>query len=98
MAIINFASHARRNAEAHNAANTLVSRQPIGYTEDGTPVVNPLPTSVKVLTAFFVILGVLIVGEYLNPKLDIWARSDHSCVGANQALLHGELLSGGAAR
>ena len=35
-------------------------------TDDGQPIVNPLPVSVRVLTAFFVILGVLIVGECLS--------------------------------
>ncbi len=64
MAIINLSSHARRNAQAHNAARNVLPREPVGLTEDGTPIVNPLPTSVKVLTAFFVILGILIVGEY----------------------------------
>ncbi|RPD56347.1 hypothetical protein L226DRAFT_573985 [Lentinus tigrinus ALCF2SS1-7] len=73
MAIINFASHARRNAEAHNAAHALLSRQPVADTQDGTPVVNPLPTSVKVLTAFFVILGVLIVG-IVTWRVVVWRR------------------------
>ena len=69
MAIINFSSHSRaiqrRNVLNHNVAarEALLPRQPIGDNEDGQPIVKPLPVSVKVLTAFFVILGVLIVGE-----------------------------------
>ncbi|KAI0695855.1 hypothetical protein C8T65DRAFT_710719 [Cerioporus squamosus] len=73
MAIINLSSHARRNAQAHNAARNVLPREPVGLTEDGTPVVNPLPTSVKVLTAFFVILGVLIVG-IVTWRIVVWRR------------------------
>ncbi|TFK88324.1 hypothetical protein K466DRAFT_77071 [Polyporus arcularius HHB13444] len=73
MAIINLSSHARRNAQAHNAARNVLSREPVGLTEDGTPIVNPLPTSVKVLTAFFVILGILIVG-IVTWRIVVWRR------------------------
>ena len=36
-------------------------------TDDGQPIVNPLPVSVKALTAVFVVLGVLILGERFSP-------------------------------
>ena len=64
MAII--ASHARalqRKIHAQNVASNILPRE-VAKTEDGTPIVAPLPTSVKVLTAFFVVLGVLILGEF----------------------------------
>lgn len=75
MAIINVRSpHARAiqrsHADAVNVVRNILARD-VPKTEDGTPVVNPLPVSVRVLTAFFVILGVLVIGAcYSKPAAD----------------------------
>ncbi len=65
MAIINLPhvrAIQRKNTEALKIARNIVARD-IPKTENGTPVVESPPVSVKVLIAFFVILGVLILGE-----------------------------------
>ena len=67
MAIIVPSLHARnfqrRNIQDGHLARAVLETRDIAQTEDGEPVATVLPTSVKVLTAFFVILGVLILGE-----------------------------------
>lgn len=64
MAII--ASHlaraVQRNLHPNEVVRNILPRQ-IPTTEDGQPIVNPLPVSVRVLTALFVVLGVLVLGE-----------------------------------
>ena len=66
MAII--ASHHARALQHNNIDASRVVRAVLPREttiDNGEPVVNPLPVSVRVLTAFFVVLGVLILGMYL---------------------------------
>ena len=52
----------QRNLHPNEVVRNILPRQ-IPTTEDGQPIVNPLPVSVRVLTALFVVLGVLVLGE-----------------------------------
>ena len=65
MAIV--ASHfaraaAKRNLHSNEVVRNILPRQS-ATTDDGQPIVNPLPVSVKALTAVFVVLGVMVLGE-----------------------------------
>ncbi|KAI0820239.1 hypothetical protein BC628DRAFT_1330937 [Trametes gibbosa] len=83
MAIVNFKhTHARarprRQIQEHEAyltgVNVARNVAPRDVTSNNTsPVANPLPTSVRVLTAFFVILGVLILG-IATWRIVAWRR------------------------
>ncbi|KAI0374637.1 hypothetical protein BV20DRAFT_381842 [Pilatotrama ljubarskyi] len=71
-------AHLRRdlqNREAHQAdvARNVAPRADVTTSSDGHQIVNPLPTSVKVLTAFFVILGVLILA-IVTWRIVVWRR------------------------
>ncbi|KAI0780395.1 hypothetical protein BD413DRAFT_463945 [Trametes elegans] len=67
----------RRRIQVHEAYQADVATK-IGpraeqVSKNGPPVVDPLPTSVRVLTAFFVILGVLILG-IVTWRVVVWRR------------------------
>ncbi|KAI0672688.1 hypothetical protein C8Q78DRAFT_1077033 [Trametes maxima] len=73
MAIIDLhaRAHQRRHAIHANVAQNVVPRaEP---TSNHPPVVDPLPTSVRVLTAFFVVLGVLILA-IVSWRIVVWRR------------------------
>ncbi|EJF66312.1 hypothetical protein BD309DRAFT_561939 [Dichomitus squalens] len=61
----------RKDFQAHNVVRSILPRATT--TENGQPVVNPLPVSVRVLTAFFVILGVLLLG-IATWRIVVWKR------------------------
>ncbi|KAJ2965529.1 hypothetical protein NUW54_g14088 [Trametes sanguinea] len=73
MAIIDFELHAarartHRHLQERAPSPAALARDVVpesqATSKDSIPVANPLPVSVRVLTAFFVILGVLILGEH----------------------------------
>ncbi|KAI1791704.1 hypothetical protein LXA43DRAFT_888644 [Ganoderma leucocontextum] len=74
MAII--ASHlaraVQRDLQPNEAVRNILPRQ-TATTEDGRPIVNPLPVSVRALTAVFVVLGVLILG-IITWRIVVWRR------------------------
>lgn len=74
MAII--ASHlaraVRRNLKPNKVVRHILPRQ-TPTTVDGQPIVNPLPVSVKVLTALFVVLGILVLG-IITWRIVVWRR------------------------
>ncbi|KAH9928487.1 uncharacterized protein BXZ73DRAFT_102328 [Epithele typhae] len=72
MAVIASFAHARNFRRAHQARAALEFRD-VATTADGQPVVDPLPSSVKVLTAFFVILGALVLG-IITWRIVVWRR------------------------
>lgn len=68
MAIINRSLHAhanqRRNVQGHNVVRAILPRQSVGVNPEGVTIApTSLPVSTKVLIAFFVVLGAVIVGE-----------------------------------
>ncbi|KAH9848861.1 hypothetical protein C2E23DRAFT_410412 [Lenzites betulinus] len=81
MAIVNLKArayahvHVHRHIQEHEASLEHVARNvtPRDVSPNNHQVVNPLPTSVRVLTAFFVILGVLILG-IATWRIVVWRR------------------------
>ncbi|KAI8982899.1 hypothetical protein BD414DRAFT_508615 [Trametes punicea] len=70
-------AHSHRHIQERDHPPTVVARNVVPETQDtssdSVPVANPLPVSVKVLTAFFVILGVLILG-IVTWRIVVWRR------------------------
>ncbi|KAI9068587.1 hypothetical protein FKP32DRAFT_1561393 [Trametes sanguinea] len=82
MAIIDFELHAARARTHRHLQERAPSRAALARdvvpesqatSKDSIPVANPLPVSVRVLTAFFVILGVLILG-IVTWRIVVWRR------------------------
>ncbi|CDO70013.1 hypothetical protein BN946_scf184354.g15 [Trametes cinnabarina] len=80
MAVIEFGQHAarahpRRHLQERQATPPVVARSAVSDSQatSSAPVVNPLPVSVRVLTAFFVILGVLILA-IATWRIVVWRR------------------------
>ncbi|PIL24512.1 hypothetical protein GSI_14268 [Ganoderma sinense ZZ0214-1] len=63
---------AKRNLHPNEVVRNILPRQS-ATTDDGQPIVNPLPVSVRVLTALFVVLGVLVLG-IITWRIVVWRR------------------------
>ncbi|KAJ8480776.1 hypothetical protein ONZ51_g6433 [Trametes cubensis] len=63
--------HGRDTLQANAVRDVVPESQ--ATSSNSIPVVNPLPVSVRVLTAFFVILGVLILG-IATWRIVVWRR------------------------